>query len=255
MLWIPGVLGLWWGLLVVTALSTSENHRFSVATSSTAPHHGLPPYPNISEAKNQSYGQIPGVYVPLPAEEKGACSITDKYCTYNGTARNPDGLGDQCLLWDDTCSGNQKLAVDRFFGQTREYLYENVCFTADDWGPVESNCTRQNTPARFAEFKRIKSWMRSPQCIASQGVYQKAHPTPDTEGMQGAKRGYEKRDNSTEGRKYGGGTCCGTCNIEAGNVDVYYWPAPNANNSCLSIIGNKTNPPDYGATTDSLGLR
>lgn len=68
--------------------------------------------------------------------------------------------------------------------------------------------------------------------------------------MHGEKRGYEKRDNSTEERKYGGDT-----NIEAGNVDVYYWPGPNANTSCQSIIGNRVNPPDYGATTDSLGLR
>lgn len=34
-----------------------------------------------------------------------------------------------------------------------------------------------------------------------------------------------------------------------------YWPAPNANQSCLSISGDKVNPPDYGATTNSLGLR
>ena len=111
--------------------------------------------------------------MPLPAEERGACSITDKYCSYNGTARNPDGLKDQCLLWDDTCSGNQTLAIDQFFSQTREFLHENVCFTADGDGSVQSDCTGHNTPARFAEFKRIEDWMRSPQCIASQGVFKK----------------------------------------------------------------------------------
>ena len=248
------MLGLLSGPFAKPTLATSDN-QFLVATSSTPARYIRPPYSNITEAKNQSYDQIPGVYVPLPAEETGSCSITDKYCTYNGTARNPDGLRGQCSLWDDTCSGNQTLAIDRFFGQTQEYLYENVCFTADAADLVESNCTRQNTPARFAEFQRIKSWMRSSQCIASQSVYQKAHPAPDMEGMQGEKRGFEKRDNSTDGRKYGGGTCCGTCNIEAGNVGVYYWPTANANKSCLSIIGDKVNPPDYGATTDSLGLR
>lgn len=254
MLWTLCVLGLVSVPLAKPTLSSSENQYAVVPSSSPAPY-SPPLYPNVTEAKNQSYDQIPGLYASLPAEEIGACSITDKYCLYNGTARNPDGLRDQCLLWDDTCSGNQSLAIDRFFGQTRDYLYENVCFRADAADVVESNYTRQNTPARYAEFNRIKSWMRSPQCIASQGVYQKAHPAPDTEGMHGEKRGFQKRDNSTEGHKYGGGTCCGTCNIEAGNVDVYYWPVPNANKSCLSIIGNKINPPDYGATTDSLGLR
>ena len=254
MLWIFCILGLFSGLWADFSIASSENHS-SVFASSTLSHLSSPPYSNSTKTQNQSYGQIPGVYVPLPVEERGACSITDKYCSYNGTARNPDGLGDQCLLWDDTCSGSRTLAIEQFFNHTQEYLYENICFTANGDNAVESECNRQNRPARYAEFERIKSWMRSPQCIASQGVYQKAHPVPDTEGMQGAERDYAKRDNSFEGRNHGGGTCCGTCDIEAGNVDVFYWPSPNANNSCLSIIGNSVNPPDFGATTDSLGLR
>lgn len=238
MLWILYFLGLCTILLANASQAARKRGSFAVRSS-----------------LNQSYDQIPGVYEPLPAQERGACSITDKYCSYNGTDRNPDGLSDQCMLWDSVCSGNQTLAIDQFFGQTQEYLYENVCFTGDGDDGVESNCTRQNTPARYSEFGRIKSWMRSSQCIASQGVYQKAHPAPDTEGMQGEKRAYEKRDTSTQGHNEGEGTCCGTCNIEAGNVDVYYWPESNANESCLSIIGNSVNAPDYGATTDSLGIK
>ena len=233
--WILNLLGLTIILLGNTSQATRKKSNFAFRSS-----------------LNQSYDQIPGVYEPLPAQERGACSITDKYCSYNGTDRNPDGLSDQCMLWDSICSGNQTLAIDQFFGKT---LYENVCFTGDGDEVVQSNCTRQNTPARYSEFARIKSWMRSSPCIASQGAYQKAHPTRDTEGMQGAKRAYEKRDTSTRDHNEGGGTCCGTCNIEAGNVDVYYWPESNANESCLSIIGNSVNPPDYGATTDSLGLK
>ena len=238
MLWILYFLGLCTILLANASQAARKRGSFAVRPS-----------------LNQSYDQIPGVYEPLPSQERGACSITDKYCSYNGTDRNPDGLSDQCMLWDSVCSGNQTLAIDQFFGQTQEYLYENVCFTGDGDEVVESNCTRQNTPARYSEFGRIKSWMRSSQCIASQGVYQKAHPAPDTEGMHGEKRAYEKREPSTRGHNEGKGTCCGTCNIEAGNVDVYYWPESNANESCLSIIGNSVNAPDYGATTDSLGIK
>ena len=213
------------------------------------------PYINSSEVKGQSYDQIPSVNVPLSAHGQGACSITDRYCSYNGTATNPDGLGDECLLWDDTCSGNQTLAINQLFGHKRELLFENLWFAVDGDAAVESNCARQNTPARFEEFERIKSWMRSPQCIASQAVYHKTHPPSNTEIIQGEKRGYEERNNSTQNRQYGRGTCCGTCDIEAGNVDVYYWPISHANTSCLGIIGNSVNAPDYGATIDSHGIK
>ena len=254
MLWIIYLLNLSLGLSAELSLTSSGGDYSAIATSKPG-HNASQPCSILTGAKNQSHDQIPGVYVSVPTSERGACSITDKYCSYNGTDRNPDGLSDQCMLCDNTCSGNQTLAIDQFFGQTQEFLYKNVCFTGDGDGPVESNCTQRNTPARYSEFARIKSWMRSPQCIASQSVYQKAHPAPDTEGMQGEKRAYGKRDNSTQGHNSGGVTCCGTCNIEAGNVDVYYWPAPNANKSCLSIIGNSVNPPDFGATTDSLGFK
>ena len=253
MLWLLYFLDLSSSLVLEPTLTAS--HQYSAVATSISSRHSAQLLPNSTGIKNQSDDQTPGIYVAPPSQKQGVCSITDKYCSYNGTERNPDGLRDQCLLWDNTCSGNQTLAINQFFGQTQGFLYENVCFTGDGDGSVESNCTSRNTPARYSEFARIKNWMRSAKCITSQSLYQKAHPAPDTEGMQGEKRAFEKRDNSTQSRTYGGGTCCGTCNIEAGNVDVYYWPVPNANSSCLGIIGNSINPPDYGATTDSLGLK
>ena len=42
---------------------------------------------------------------------------------------------------------------------------------------------------------------------------------------------------------------CGVCGVGGPNVDVYYWPQPNANTSCLSIIGPTPSPPLAGATT------
>ena len=42
---------------------------------------------------------------------------------------------------------------------------------------------------------------------------------------------------------------CGICDVGGPNVDVYYWPQPSANTSCLSIIGPTANPPLAGATT------
>ena len=41
---------------------------------------------------------------------------------------------------------------------------------------------------------------------------------------------------------------CGPCYVGGPNVDVYYWPQPSANTSCLSIIGPTPSPPLAGAT-------
>ena len=37
--------------------------------------------------------------------------------------------------------------------------------------------------------------------------------------------------------------------LDGGNVDVYYWPEPDANTACLGVIGDNTNSPFPGATT------
>ena len=41
----------------------------------------------------------------------------------------------------------------------------------------------------------------------------------------------------------------GSCWLVVGNVDIYYWPEPNMDTSCLSIVGNSTTPLMQGATT------
>lgn len=45
-----------------------------------------------------------------------------------------------------------------------------------------------------------------------------------------------------------GETCCGNAIIKAQNVDIYHWPEPGADTSCLSIVGNSVNSLYYGAT-------
>ena len=44
--------------------------------------------------------------------------------------------------------------------------------------------------------------------------------------------------------------CCHGCDITAGNADIFYWPEPDANTDCLSIVGDEVLPVTYGATTD-----
>ena len=49
-------------------------------------------------------------------------------------------------------------------------------------------------------------------------------------------------------------TCCDDCQVGADQVDVYYWSNPNANTSCLSIVGNGNSDLAVGATTDPSGV-
>lgn len=49
-------------------------------------------------------------------------------------------------------------------------------------------------------------------------------------------------------------TCCGdNCQIVADQVDVYYWPDPGADTSCLSIVGDGVSYIADGATKDVAG--
>ncbi len=48
--------------------------------------------------------------------------------------------------------------------------------------------------------------------------------------------------------------CYGTCQLWAEKVDVYYWPKPGANTSCLDIVGDKIDPINYGGTKTHLGI-
>ena len=43
-------------------------------------------------------------------------------------------------------------------------------------------------------------------------------------------------------------SCCGVCETNVDNVEIYYWPKPDVNTSCLSIIGDSIRPIDFGAT-------
>ena len=38
------------------------------------------------------------------------------------------------------------------------------------------------------------------------------------------------------------------CELDGGIVDIYYWPEPDADTACLSMIGNNTISPFPGAT-------
>ena len=190
------------------------------------------------------------------------CVLSDKYCWYEGfnkTSGNASvaAFNNQCLLWDASCAGNRTLALENFFNTDQVSLPDNRCFCNYDSGnegiviPVvpqngqlvaedigdSSDCKEYNPPERISAWKSIKSWMRSPGCVSAQKEWMKIDShNHDVD--------YGAPSNVTP-------SCCGGCVVGAENVDLYYWPEPDIDTSCLSIIGNSVNPFDLGATTAS----
>ena len=133
-------------------------------------------------------------------------------------------LNDVCVLWDRNCTGNRTQALSDFFEVVEEYLESNDCFLTPS-----SNCSQYGSHLRALEFQKVKDWMRSPPCMSSRSEFNSVYQT----------RSMLDRD-----------FCCDQCYLYGDNVDVYYWPNPGADTSCLSLIGTDINPPDLSATTD-----
>ena len=136
-------------------------------------------------------------------------------------------LAKECVLWDPTCKGNKTAAAINFFkkGGTKDFLgdVESAC-----WVSTAKTCVAQ---AVQTQYPKIKDWMRSEQCQSDMMEY-----------------------DPPEQKKFDvDSTCCGLCFLNAGNVDVYYWPEPDVSvdESCLKTIGSTILPIDYGATTDT----
>ena len=196
----------------------------------------------------------------------GFCAIDDYYCSFEGDNKignlSTKAFNDQCLLWDDSCSGNRTLAIDNLFNTTEEFLQANECFsefssgvqagepditipTVESGGLVDSNivipsdCIKYNPPERLSEWQEIKSWMRSPACVLAENEWTK-------KGGKALKGLISTPSEVTP-------SCCGLCDVGVNTVDLYFWPDADANTSCTSIIGTDISPVAYGATTSPIG--
>ena len=172
----------------------------------------------------------------------GFCDLGDSFCSFtnkNGTKREatPTSMKDMCVLWDSSCSGDRATAIKKFFRSTVD-LGGNPCFEHAPGGD-SSACVTWNPPARLQEWQKIKDWMSSSQCASALDTYY---------GLSG-------KSNPAAHRFYRSvSTCCLRCYIHAEDVDIYYWPEPDADTSCLSIIGDSVRPLDYGATKASVSV-
>lgn len=131
-------------------------------------------------------------------------------------------ITEQCVLWDESCPGNICTAAPNFFSDTLWKMTEKPCWKGMD--NTSLPCTQYEPTGVLSAMRDAKSWMRTPQC-SSIGI------DFDATNLDGG--------------------CCGTGYILAKNVDVYYWPEPNATTGCMDIIGDTVNPPEQGATIDS----
>ena len=176
----------------------------------------------------------------------GPQTMADRTSLYPNSQYN---VSEECILWDGNCQGDKQHAASIFFGKTLEALLGNECFTGtnstadvtvglgqtgyEEEAPLDSaQCPGGTTgipPATSSLWSTLKSWMREPACASSSLEYSSGVRQPPAQAVING--------------------CCGSCAIGGPNVDVYYWPSPEANTSCLSIIGTSVKPPTEGATT------
>ena len=245
----------------------------SSAISSTQAYDSAPATQPVSTSVSPRSSSIE-VPTPLPSPfqsnqnyldvKLGVCAIEDYYCSFNSDTSNGNSSNevfkDQCLLWENSCSGNKTVAIDEFFNNTKWLLIGNQCFSQFDAGvpagdpglsipyvvggsgPVQlddivpSDCKDYNPSERISEWTDIKSWMRSPSCVSAQN-----------EWMEADGKATSNISSSVVP------SCCEDCVVGAQNVDLYYWPDSDVDTSCLSIVGTAVNPLTYGATTGGLG--
>ncbi len=166
----------------------------------------------------------------------GFCDMSDSFCSFkydNGTIikAKPVSMDDQCILWDSSCSGDRTLAIEKFYN-TAFLLGSNSCFGQTP-GAGSTACVRWNPHSRLLEWQKIWQWMKTPQCLSAFKIYDEIN------GIINGNSEEFIRDDSR---------CCLRCYIQAEDVDLYYWPEPDPDTSCLSIIGESIRPLDYGAT-------
>lgn len=206
--------------------SELENASFAIETSAASPSQAH----NITPAPFQIMTPEHG---PNSTSIHGSeCLLQEAYCSLRGPGHSLDDLKDGCVLWDTSCSGNRSLATTRFYGSIMNGLMNNKCFY--DLSP---DCTKNNPLGRMSAFDKAKGWMRSPQCESEDPSIINLEGTPNADVV--------KED------LFLNQTCCDNCEVAVDLVDVYYWPSPHANTSCLSIIGDGESDLAVGATTEN----
>ena len=93
------------------------------------------------------------------------CVLQDQYCSLQGRGHALDGMRDVCVLWDNSCCGNNASAAENYWNEHLNAVTSNACFFS-----YSPECARSNPPGRMSAFAGLKDWMRGPQCFESNPV-------------------------------------------------------------------------------------
>ena len=138
------------------------------------------------------------------------------------------------MLWDSSCSGNKTEALDEFFNNSG--TMKGLVYNAWEYYPVNQKLS--GIPPE--NNSKIISWMRDPDCRSSFLEWHTKHldqPIWTYTDRAENEDVISTMDWSSVARTSGNGGCCDACELVGGNVDVYYWPVPEANTDCLASVG------------------
>ena len=178
-----------------------------------------------SKAWNQSLATLfpsPGVNRTTPQAYTVQCGSrtstfdTDPFLQYDKV----------CPLWNTDCKGDKKEATSIFRTWYPDIFKHHPC-----WKSPYCRCKAngQEVPqASSIAFADVLTFSRSKLCVSLE------HALFPSVGFDST-------------------FCCTGCAFVPGiAVDLYYWPQPDANRSCLSIIGDGVVPDTKDATTQWL---
>ena len=181
-------------------------------------------------------------------------------------------LLEECILWDPSCKTNltKEQAAEGFWktNGTMWKLLQDPCF---DNSNLTINCTSSLlVPASSSLSARVKSYMRQPACTSDLIWYQQTVNTSRLSSQTTTLT--DETEPQTVHWDWGATSayppglttvaqaapplmkeCCGKCMLSGPNVEVFFWPEPDADDSCLLIIGDHVNPLRQGASTDDHG--
>ena len=204
------------------------------------PYHSYGPWvSSATSSLNRTFGNTtyrPSIVVSggswsYPATFLPSRNTTSNYTTLPSSSTSEYILGykEYCALWNSSCSGKPDAAFGAF---TEDVHWWNgsLCNQYNECTVNEQSVP----PASKIDFDELLHFARSPECASRYGLNQAG----DVPGGFGNPQPYGSM-----------GPCCGPCHFVPTVVDLYYWPEPDADTSCLSLIGGSVNPPDFGATT------
>ena len=187
---------------------------------------GAPP-PNMT-VPSAARQDVTATIQPVCTTDTGRCGIG--WTPIRNREQLERELQAESCLFDGTCGDNATAVEDSFFGSqgTMEFLssQEGPC----GWGNPDFESPKC-LPGMMDVLDPVLTWMRGGECRSKYRSYD----------------AFETKVTSLG--------CCEYCDFKSGNVDLFYWPDPNADTSCLSIVAPGEVSIDYGATTDpSVGV-